>query len=324
MLRRCALTVVCITLAAGCSKKLPEIARAVPADADILATLDVRKTLADARQAVKRALPAGDQGKVLAVEMLVKKAVELTGIDPEKLGRAIYIGWLGSREQMAFIAEGIDAKSLKGLKQGAHRGVDIYAAEMVRYAQLPGLGTLAAPTEAVLKKVLDAHSGQAKRIGDTDRAKVLEKLLDVEKDLDQLRMYLLTGEIPGGMPSPYKLKGGGFFLHLDRGATGALVAERKDAQDLKSKIDTGMLFVQMALAAGGKGLGLPVELDPAAQKSIVDLLKNIKTGQQGEIVTVGYRGDLKPLIDQAIALVYREYDREISEPPPPAPDASKK
>jgi hypothetical protein len=324
MLRRCVLTLLCIPLVAGCSKKLPEIAKAVPADADIVATLDAKTTLAYARQAITKAVPAEHRGKVSAVEMLLKKAVEMTGIDLDKLGKVTYIGWLGSQEQMAFIAEGVDAKSLKGQKTGAHNGVDVYAAEMVRYAQLPGLGTLAAPTEPVLKKVLDAYAGKAKRIADTDRADVLEKLLDVEKDLDQLRMYLLTGEIPGGMPAPYKLKGGGFFLHVDRGATGTLVADQKDAKELKNKIDMGMMILQMALAAGGKDMGLPVELDPATQKSVVDMLKNIKTGQKGEIVTVGYRGDLKPLIDKAIAMAIKELIQQEAPPPEPAQDIAEK
>ena len=323
MLRRCALTIICFALAAGCSKKLPEIAKAIPADADLVATLDAKTTLAYARQAVTKAMPAEHKGKVPAVEMILKKAVEMIGIDLDKLGKVTYIGWLGSQEQMAFIAEGVDAKSLKGQKKGAHNGVDIYAAEMIHYAQIPKLGVLAAPTDTMLKKVLDAHAGKAKRIADTDRADVFEKLLEVEKDLDQLRMYLLTGRIPGEMPIPYKIKGGGFFLHVDRGATGALVVEQKDAKELKNKIDMGMMIVQMALAAGGQDMGLPVELDQATQKSIIDMLKNIKTRQKGEIVTVGYRGDLKPLIDKAIALGIEQVIRQEPPSEPLAIEAAK-
>ena len=306
MLRRCALTIICIALVAGCSKKLPDIAKAVPADADIVATLDAKKTLAYARQAITKAVPAEHQDKVPAVEMILKKAVEMIGIDLDKLGKVTYIGWLGSQEQMAFIAEGVDAKSLKGQKKGAHNGIDIYAAEIVHYAQLPGLGTLAAPSDTMLKKVLDTYAGKAKRIADTDRADVFEKLLEIEKDHDQLRLYVLTGKIPGDMPIPYKIKGGGFFLHVDRGATATVVAEQNDAKEIKNKIDMGMLVIQMALAAGGQDMGLPVEIDQATQKSIVDMLKNIKTRQKGEIVTIGYQGDLKPLIDKAIALGLRQ------------------
>lgn len=329
MPRRFALSFICLIMVAGCSEKLPEMAKAVPADADIVATLDAKTTLAYARQAITKAVPAEHKDKVPAIEMVVKKAVEMTGIDLDKLGRVTYIGWLGSQDQMAFIAEGVDAKSLKGQKKGAHNGVAIYAAEMVHYAQLPKLGLLAAPTDTMLKKVLDAHAGKAKRIADTDRADVFEKLLEVEKDLDQLRMYLLTGQIPGGMPAPYKLKGGGFFLHIDRGAAGSLVAEQKDAEELKNKIDMGMTIMRMALAAGGKDMGLPIELDPASQKTIVSMLNQIKTRQKGQIVTVGYRGDLKPLIDKAIALGVEEFVRREAPPPelpptPPAPAVVKK
>ena len=323
MLRKCALTVICIALVAGCSKKLPELAKAVPADADLVATLDAKSTLAYARQAFTKAVPAEHQDKIPGVEMILKKAVEMIGIDLDKLGKVTYIGWLGSQEQMAFIAEGVDAKSLKGQKKGAHNGVDIYAAEMVHYAQLPGLGTLAAPTDTMLKKVLDAYSGKAKRIADTDRADVFEKLLEIEKDLDQLRLYVLTGKIPGDMPIPYKIKGGGFFLHVDRGATATVVAEQDDAKALKSKIDMGMLVVQMALAAGGQDMGLPVEIDQATQKSIVEMLKNIKTRQKGEIVTLGYKGDLKPLIDKAIALGLQQALEEDAALLPPAEDIVK-
>ena len=323
MLRRYALIILCICLTAGCSKKLPEIAKAVPADADLVATLDAKSTLAYAKQAFTKAVPAEHKDKVPGVEMIMKKAVEMTGIDLDKLGKVTYIGWLGSQDQMAFIAEGVDAKNLKGQKKGAHNGVDIYAAEMIRYAQIPKMGTLAAPSDTVLKKVLDAYAGKAKRIADTDRADVLEKLLDVEKDHDQLRVYVLTGKIPGEMPLPYKIKGGGFFLHVDRGATATVVAEQNDAKELKNKIDMGMMVVQMALAAGGKDMGLPVEIDAATQKSMIDMLKNIKTRQKGEIVTIGYKGDLKPLIDKAIALGIEQAIGEEDTTLPPGDDVAK-
>jgi hypothetical protein len=323
MLRRYTLIILCIFIAAGCSKKLPEVAKAIPADADLVASLDAKTTLAYAKQAITKAIPAEHKDKVPGVEMILKKAVEMIGIDLDKLGKVTYIGWLGSQDQMAFIAEGVDAKSLKGQKKGAHNGVDIYAAEMIRYAQLPGLGTLAAPSDTMLKKVLDAYAGKAKRIADSDRADVLEKLLEVEKDHDQLRVYVLTGKIPGEMPLPYKIKGGGFFLHVDRGATATVVAEQDDAKEIKNKIDMGMMVVQMALAAGGQEMGLPVEIDQATQKSIIDMLKNIKTRQKGEIVTIGYKGDLKPLIDKAIALGIQEAMQEDAVLLPPGDDIAK-
>jgi hypothetical protein len=315
MLRRYALIILCICLTAGCSKKLPDVAKAVPADADLVATLDAKTTLAYARQAITKAVPAEHKDKVPGIEMILKKAAEMIGIDLDKLGKVTYIGWLGSQEQMAFIAEGVDAKSLKGQKKGAHNGIDTYAAEMIHYAQLEKLGTLAAPSDAVLKKVLDAYTGKAKRIADTDRAGVFEKLLEVEKDHDQLRAYLLTGKIPGELPLPYKIKGGGFFLHIDRGATATVVAEQQDAKELKNKIDMGMSVLRLTLAAGGKNMNLPVDLDPATQKSVVDLLNKINTRQKGEILTIGYEGDLKPLIDKAIALgIEQAFQEEAREP----------
>ena len=323
MLRRYTLIIICICLAAGCSKKLPDVAKAVPADADLVASLDAKSTLAYAKQAISKAVPAEHKDKIPGVEMILKKAVEMTGIDLEKLGKVTYIGWLGSQDQMAFIAEGVDAKSLKGQKQGTHNGVDIYAAEMVHYAQLDKLGTLAAPSEEVLKKVLDTFAGKAKRVADTDRADVFEKLLEVEKDFDQLRVYVLTGKMPDELPIPYKLKGGGFFLHVDRGAEAAVVAEQNDAKELKNKIDMSMMVLQMALAAGGENMGLPVEIDAATQKSVIDMLKNIKTHQKGEIVTIGYKGDLKPLIDQAIALGIKQAFQEEAETPMPDTDVAK-
>jgi hypothetical protein len=305
MLRRYTLIILCIFIAAGCSKKLPEVAKAIPADADLVASLDAKTTLAYAKQAITKAIPAEHKDKVPGVEMILKKAVEMIGIDLDKLGKVTYIGWLGSQDQMAFIAEGVDAKSLKGQKKGAHNGVDIYAAEMIRYAQLPGLGTLAAPSDTMLKKVLDAYAGKAKRIADSDRADVLEKLLEVEKDHDQLRVYVLTGKIPGEMP------------------LATVVAEQDDAKEIKNKIDMGMMVVQMALAAGGQEMGLPVEIDQATQKSIIDMLKNIKTRQKGEIVTIGYKGDLKPLIDKAIALGIQEAMQEDAVLLPPGDDIAK-
>ena len=80
MLRRFALITVCICLAAGCSKKLPDVAKAVPADADLVASLDAKSTLAYAKQAITKTVPAEHKDKVPGVEMILKKAVEMTGI----------------------------------------------------------------------------------------------------------------------------------------------------------------------------------------------------------------------------------------------------
>jgi hypothetical protein len=85
----------------------------------------------------------------------------------------------------------------------------------------------------------------------------------------------------------------------------------------------GMMVVQMALAAGGQDMGLPVEIDQATQKSIIDMLKNIKTRHKGEIVTIGYKGDLKPLIDKAIALGLQQTMGEEDALLPPGDDIAK-
>lgn len=301
---------------AGCSKKteLPATMKAVPADATVVATVDAKSLVAFAKDAAPKLIPAGLKDQVPPWETLAKQAKEMIGIDIDKLGRLILVGYAGNEEKIAFIAEGIDPKGLKGEKKGEHQGVALYSMPGgFVYAELKGLGVVAGQSEDMVKKVIDAHTGKAKSVGGTDKAKMLGKLLGVEKDLSQFRAYVLTGDLPGAGPTPFTFNGGGFFIHLDKGAAGTIVTDEDGAGQIKSQLDQGLMMLNMMMA-GGDNAGLPVELDAETKAMVSGVLKSLKTDRSGALVSVAYHGDLKPLIEKAVALGMARM-----QPPAPAP-----
>jgi hypothetical protein len=310
-----AVLAVAAFLLAACSKaKLPETMNAVPADADVVATLDAKALLAYAKTAVTKAVPPEMKDQIPPFEVLAKQAMDMVGIDLNKLSRVTFIGYMGSEDKMAIVAEGVDAKTLKGEKKGEHNGVALYAMpEKVHYAPLKGLGVVAGPNPEILKSVLDANLGKSKRLSDSERAKIMGKLLGQEKDLDQLRIYLLTGDFPEAGTAPFKIKGGGFFAHLDRGIAGTVLSDEKGADEIKRNLDMGLMAMQLAMAGGG-GKGMPVELDKETQKVVGDIMKNVHTSKTGTAVSVKYKGDLKPLIEKAVALGMKQAQQEMGHP----------
>jgi hypothetical protein len=95
-------------------------------------------------------------------------------------------------------------------------------------------------------------------------------------------------------------------LHLDKGVAGVVVSDESGAGQVKMGLDALRMGLQASLATGGKMMNLPIELDADSKKFIGDLIKNIDTKQSGELVSIAYRGDLKPLIEKAVAMGFRE------------------
>jgi hypothetical protein len=308
-------------LATGCSKKnLPGAIKAIPADADLVVTLDAKAMVTYAKQVLAKVVPADMKDKIPTVEMLLKQAAQLVGVDLDKLSKVTVIGYVGSQEKMAVIAEGLTAAGMKGEKTGERNGVATYAiAGRMHYADLAGLGLAVAPSPEMLGQVIDAFTGKAKNIGDTDRGKLLEQLSGSEKDLDQLRAYLLTGSIPGQSPD-VPVKGGAFLLHLDKGATALIVSDSATVDKISQGVTMGLAAASMGLAMGGKE-AFPVPIDDETKAVLQNALKNISSKKEADSVSINYRGDLKPILEKGVAMALKsQYQPATDEVPPPAVD----
>ncbi len=306
-----------ISLLAGCSKKgkVPESMSAIPDDADIVGTLDAKAVLAYAKQALPKLVPAEMKAQVPSIQQMTEQLLKMAGVDLNKLNKITFVGYAGSKDKMAFIVEGIDVAGLKGKKTGDYNGTALYEIpNAIHYAAIKGKGVAGAPSEEMLKKLIDTNSGKAKSLANGERAKLFSQLAGVETDLDQLRVYVLTGNFPGMPPTPMKMNGGGFFMHLDKGLAGTVVSNKDGAADLKGKLDMGLMGVKMAMSMPEGGGGLPIKLDKDTKGMITNLLNKITTSQSGESVSVSYHGDLKPLIEKAVALGVKQMKAEPATP----------
>jgi hypothetical protein len=305
------LVVLSISLLAGCSKKkkVPENMAPVPADADVVATLDAKAIIDYAKKTLPKFIPADMKDQIPSLEMLTQQLLQMSGIDLSKLGQIMFIGYAGAEDKMAFIAEGVSPKGLKGEKKGEHNGVALYSMpDAINYAEITGRGMVGAPNMDMLKKVIDTNAGKGKRLADGDRAAIFSELAGIETGLNQARFYLLTGSFPGAMPSPVTIKGGGFFLHLDKGLSLTIISDSDGADEFKRQLDMGMMGLQMAMAMPeGGDMGLPVKLDAETKKLITDFLSKIKTDKSGSTVSIAYSGDLKPIIEKAIAMGIEQF-----------------
>jgi hypothetical protein len=316
-----ALSILMVALAAGCSKKkdLGKTSKAIPADVDIVATIDAKALMDYAKTNLSKLVPEGmkDQFSFDKLDALTKMA----GVDINKLSNVTMLGYAGSQDKMAFIAEGIDSKTIKGEKQGDHNGIALNVINNdFHYAELAEVGTVVAPSPEILKSVLDSFSGKAKNITDVERGAMMKKLMADESNLNHLRVYLLTGTIPPVMAAPFKVKGGGFFIHLDKGLAAKVLTDKAGADTLKTQLDQGMNMAKMAMAGGGAGMGMP-GLDKETAEWVGKVLNDIKTDKGEDSVSVSYHGDLKPLIEKSMAMGMKQVGGAAMTPPP-APKAA--
>jgi hypothetical protein len=303
-----------LVLSSACTKDVPPGLKAVPADTDLVASVDAQALLAFAKGVVGKAVPTDMQSQIPTYEMLSQQAMSLAGLDLSKLTRLTVLGSITNPNDMAIIAEGLTAANVKGQQKGEHQGQPLFQVPGigVTYAELKGLGLVAAGSEAMLKKVVDTYLGKAPGIHDTERGKVLARLLETHQDYDQLRVYLLANSLPD-MPIPVKMQGAGFFLHLDRGVAGVLLSDKQGAGDIASKINLGLMTVQAAVGLGG-GKEMGVELDKDTLKTISDALGKLRTELKDDSVALIYPGDLKPLLERAVALGVQEARKDMALP----------
>lgn len=306
----------------ACSKDLPGAMKAVPADADMVGSLDAKAALAYVKQTMPKLVPEGMKDQVPNIEMLTQQAMQLAGIDISKLTWLHFFGYLGPGERGAVLAEGMSGEGLKGEKAGEHKGVALYKAMgEVPYAELKGLGLVVANDEAMLKKVIDTFKGDADRLADSERGKMMAELMKEHKDMDLFRVYMLTGKMPGGQAVPFKMDGGGIFFDVDTGAAVTILTDKEGADGIAQKVGMGLMALQAGLMMGG-GADMPIKLDKETQSSLSSFIGNIKTAKKEKSVTLSYKGDLKPLISKVAGLGLNAYQNQMSggleAPPPPS------
>jgi hypothetical protein len=300
----------------GCSKKPTGSAAATPADAEIVGTLDGKSLLSFVKQTLPGLLPAEMKDKLPAVETLIQGALNASEIDLGKISNLRFIGYAGSGDKMAIIAENVscsDFKGLNGKQTGDHNGVPIFSlSEKMFYADVKGAGMVLAPSEEMVKKILDTSTGKEKCLAGTDRGKLLDRLTKLESDLDMARIYLLTENFPGEKP-PFVFKGGAFVFHPDKGGSLLLLSDEAGAAQAKSLLDIGIMGAQTSLAFG---TNQDMKMDEEAKKMISQIIKGISSKQDKDLLSVAYRGDLKPVIAKSIAMFAKEKDQAAPEPAP--------
>ncbi len=316
-----------LSLGLACNKKKAEAPASldmIPADADIVGTMDAAAFIKYAKSTLAKLVPAEMKAQIPTVEAMTEQVLKMSGIDINNLGKITFIGYVGSEDKMAFIVDGLSVKSLTGQKAGDHNGVALFSMPQgVHYADLGAKGVLGAPNADMLKKVLDVHAGKSKSLSGSDRGKILAQLSALESDLSQFRLYLLTGDVPGAAASPFKTKGGGFFLHLDKGLAGTVLSDDAGAAQIKTQLDQGLTMAKMAMAAPDGAMPLPVKLDADTKKMITEVLGKLESAQKGSSVSIAYHGDLKPVIEKAVATGMAQYtagaQAPTAVPAPPKP-----
>jgi hypothetical protein len=306
MSARFRLTIPCLCLLAlsalACSKDLPGALKAVPADADVYATLDAKATISHVKALLPKLLPGDLKDQVPSFEALAQQAMQLAGLDISKLTYVHFFGKMGDNSQMVLLAEGLTAQGIKGQKKAEHNGLAIYEImDRVRYAELPKLGLAFAPNETVLKKVIDTFKGDAKGLESTDKAKLLLDLMKAHEDMDLARFYVLSGKMPPGVAPLVKANGGAMFFDLDTGAAMVVLADKANVDKMDSSLGMGLMAIQAGLMMGG-GADMPVKIDKETKTALQTLIGKIKRKKKADRLTVSFKGDLKPLVKKIAAL----------------------
>jgi len=297
--------IVPVLLSLACSRKVqvPAEFSAVPADADIVGTLDAKAFLDYFKEALPRLAPPEMKDKIPSIQALVEQALKVSGIDISQLKNIIFIGYAGSEDKMALLAEGVKLSKLEGATEEDYQGVKVQSLPQASsyLAQLKTDWIVMAPSSEMLKKVLDTSAGRQKRLTDGDRAAVLKELAGQNADLNQLRIYVLSGNLPG-TPPDVKMRGGSLLLHLEKGVSGNLLSDEKSAVDMKNKLDMGLMAARLAFSMPQQQSGMQLSLDEESQKAIGEVLNKLESKVQGGTLSVSYRGNLKPLIEKAVAM----------------------
>lgn len=292
-----------LTLApVACSPDLPPVMKAVPAGTDVVGSIDAKTSLDYIKNTLPKIVPAKLKDKIPSFADLTKQAMMLAGLDMEKLTTLHFFGDMQGKS-WTLVAQGLSAQGLKGKASGKYKATDYYKIlGGPVYAELKGLGLVVSADETALKKVIDTFHGDSKRLVDTDKGKLIRDMLKIHKDMDLLRIYILTGKLPElPMAGPMNIEGGGIFMDLDKGAALTILTDKAGADKIAQAVGIGLMTAQAALMMGG-GKDMPVALDADTKKVFTEFLGKVKTAKKQAGVTISYQGDLKPIIEKTLSL----------------------
>lgn len=310
---------ILLLLLSACSKDLPESFKAIPASTKLVATLDAPAAIAMIEQAAGRLAPDKAKEHAEQIKMLNRQLMSLLGIDMKKLKTVLIMGDPEQPERSAVLIEGLGIQGLPGKSEGEHLGLPIKGLGLGLVAtELPALGLVIASGQDGLRGIIDTFKGKAKRLIDTDEGKTIGRMLETDKDLDLMRVYLLGVKLPETGFLPMKFHSAGLFIHADRGAVAALLSDEPGAKDLASVLRKGISSMQMIMAFGGSsalGDDSPIPLDKATQDTLTRLLAKLETSRDKDLVKVSCRADLKPLLAKATELGMEKLQAELPAAP---------
>ncbi len=308
----------------ACNPKLPPVMKAVPDGTDVIGSIDAKASLGYIKKTLPKIVPAELKDKIPNVTELAKQAMTIAGVDIEKLTVIHFFGDI-SANTWTVVAQGLSAQGLKGKVSGKYKGSDIYSAfGGPVYTELKGLGLALAANDTLLKKVIDTFNGDSKRLADTEKGKMLKNMLKVHKDMDLVRLYVLTGKLPKmPMGMSMKIDGGGLFVDLDKGAAITVLTDKAGSDKIAQVVGMGLMAAQAGLMMGGSK-DIPVKLDEEAKNVFTNFLGKVKTAKKESGVTISFQGDLKPIIEKVLTIGAEAYAKRPIPMPAVEPVSSNK
>ncbi len=294
---------IALLLVLGCSDDLPKSFKAIPAGTKMLATIDAPGLIRTMEKAAKGLAPDKTKAHGEQFKLLTKHALDLLGVDIRQLKTLLLIGDPDNPARSAILAEGLRMEGLKATKQADRHGIPVFGLPLGMFAaELPEMGVVIASGKTGLHAVIDAWTGKAKRLADSKEGKIIERLLNTDKDLDLLRVYLLGVKMPKMPLLSINFHAAGLFLHGDRGAVAALLSDEAGAKDLASTMRKGISSLQMVMAFGGAAAlskDSPIPLDKASADLLMRLVAKLSSSREKDMVKVSCKADIKPLLAKA-------------------------
>jgi hypothetical protein len=303
MRRFMAFTVLISMATLGCKKTaIPEELKAIPDGAMAVVSLNLKNLLEAYTREILPMLPAQIRSQIPDHQAAFKTFEQLSGIDVGKV-TSVMLFFMAPRPGVAgpegaLVAGGIDVATLKGQKFADHQGTPLYKltieegrADQPFYAPLGQNLVAFSISEDMLKRVLDAQQGAAKRLLDGEASAVLKDLAAHEAALADLRIYALRLDLPGLTDRlPVKPTAGGFFVDLKKGIAFVTHLSPADAGTLETLLTSGLSMIKLEFAKVTADQ-VPPELKQLDLQKLKGLLEAVQITKTGTGVEVSLKGD---------------------------------
>jgi hypothetical protein len=285
---------ICLVACSNSHQKI-DLFKTIPADTELVASVNVKKFLTLYKD-ITKTIP--EEGKIdPPLDVAINYFKTMTGLDPSTLSDITLFGSASNREQLTIAATGVDIKTLKGEKSSTHKGVVIHHQWQGFFADANGKGVVWAQNEDAVKKSIDALKGDARTLHDSEKGKMLDSLMKIQPGFDVIRVYALTDNLP--IPGlPFTFTGGGFFLHPDKGMALSIFASKEKVKQINTMATTALAAFKLQAMMGN----MPVSLDKDTEAALKDLLAGLQIETSSGSFTVYYKGSLAALIKAGIAV----------------------